>query len=148
MEDSPMPTPTIGLIIVAVLFLHGIAHLGALAALWWVNRFGGNAGGWLSARSWLFPSLAAKSATWLASAFWVLSTMGFVAAALSFWGVLIPAALWRPLAIGSAILSGTGIVLFLGRWPVFNTTAALAVNFAVVAALLWLNWPPLEMFAR
>jgi hypothetical protein len=143
-----MPIPMIGLIIVAVLFLHGIAHLGALAALWWVNRFGGKTGGWLSARSWLFPTLAPTAATWAACAFWVLSAIGFVAAALSFGGVMIPTALWRPLAIGSAIVSGTGIVLFLGRWPVFNTTAALAVNLAVVAALLWLNWPPLEMFAR
>ena len=143
-----MPTATIGLIIVAVLFLHGIAHLGALAALWWVNRFGGNTGGWRSARSWLFPALASTSASWVASAFWVLSAIGFVAAALSFWGVLIPADLWRPLTVVSAIVSGTGIVLFLGRWPIFNTSAALAVNLAVVVALLWLNWPPLDMFAR
>ena len=143
-----MSTPTIGLIIVAVLFLHGIAHLGALAALVWVNRIGGNTGGWLSARSWLFPALSSTPAAWMAGAFWVLSAIGFVAAALSFWGILIPVELWRPLAIISAIVSGSGIVCFLGRWPVFNTTAALAVNLAVIAALIWLNWPPLEMFAR
>jgi len=140
-----MSTQTIRLLVAGVLFLHGIAHLGALAALL-VNRGGHNTDGWLPARSWLFPSLA--PATFAASAFWVLSAIGFVAAALSFWGLLIPGGLWRQLAVASSILSATGIVLFLGTWPVFNTTAALGVNIAVIMALLWLHWPPIELFGK
>ncbi len=50
-----MSAQTITLLIAGVLFLHGIAHLGALAALL-VNRGGHNTDGWRPARSWLFPS--------------------------------------------------------------------------------------------
>jgi hypothetical protein len=142
-----MSAQTIRLLIAGVLFLHGIAHLGALAALL-VNRGGHDTDGWLPARSWLFPSLAPDAATTVASAFWVLSAIGFVAAALSFWGLLIPGDLWRQLAVASSIVSATGIVLFLGTWPVFNTTAALGVNIAVLVALLWLHWPPIELFGK
>lgn len=142
-----MSAQTIRLLIAGVLFLHGIAHLGALAALL-VNRGGHDTDGWLPARSWLFPSLAPDAATTVASAFWVLSAIGFVAAALSFWGLLIPGDLWRQLAVASSIVSATGIALFLGTWPVFNTTAALGINIAVLVALLWLHWPPIELFGK
>jgi len=142
-----MPAQTVKLLIAGLLFLHGIAHLGALAALL-VNRAGGHTDGWLPARSWLSSSLTQGAATNVAIAFWVLSAVGFVAAALSFWGLLIPGHLWRQLAIASSIVSATGIVLFLGTWPAFNTTAALGINIAVLVALVWLHWPPFEMFAR
>jgi hypothetical protein len=142
-----MSVQTISLVIVAVLFLHGIAHLGALAALL-VNWRGHDTDGWRSARSWILPSLAPSAATTVASAFWVLSAIGFVAAAMSFWGVLFPGDLWRQLAVVSSIVSGIGIIIFLGRWPVFNTTAALGVNIAVLVARFWLNWPPVELFGK
>jgi hypothetical protein len=38
-------------------------------------------------------------------------------------------------------VSLAGIVLFLGNWPTFNTVAAIAVNVAVLLAVLVLNWP-------
>jgi hypothetical protein len=146
-EEKHMSPQTIKILIAGVLFLHGIAHLGALAALL-VNRGGHNTDGWLSARSWLFPSLAPDAATTVASAFWVLSTIGFVAAASSFWGLLIPGDFWRQLAVASSIVSATGIVLFLGTWPTFNTLAALAVNVAVLVTQLWLHWPPQALFGK
>ena len=142
-----MSTQTIRLIIVGVLFLHGIAHLGALATLF-VNRAGHDTAKWLPARSWLFPSLTPDAATTIASAFWVLSTIGFVAAVLSFWGILIPGDLWRLLAVVTSIVSATGIVLVLGTWPIFNTTAALGINIVVLVALLWKHWPPIGLFGK
>lgn len=142
-----MSTQTIKLVIAGLLLLHGIAHLGALAALL-VNRAGGDTDGWLPARSWLSPSLAPDTGTAVATAFWVLSAIGFVAAALSFWGLLLPEDLWRQLAVASSVVSALGIGLFLGTWPVFNTTAALGVNIAVLVALVGLHWPPIEMFAK
>jgi hypothetical protein len=142
-----MSAQTTRLLIAGVLFLHGIAHLGALAALL-VNRRGHDTDGWRSAHSWLLPSLNLAAATIVASAFWVLSAIGFVAAAMSLWGVLVPGDLWRQLAVASSIVSGTGIVFFLGTWPVFNTTAGLGVNIAVIVALLWLSWPPVEWLAK
>jgi len=144
-----MSVSTIRLLIAGALLLHGLGHGGALGALAWLSRGrGGEAGGWRAARTWLFPSLPERTATGIASAFWVLSLIGFVAAALSFWGLLIPAAAWRTLALISACVSGLGILLFFGTWPMFNTLAAMAMNVAVLITQLWTHWPPFDMFGR
>jgi hypothetical protein len=96
----------------------------------------------------LFPTLAPAGGTIVAGTLWVLSAIGFVAAAFSFWGLLVPGDLWRQLAVASSVVSGSGILLFLGTWPVFNTSAALGVNIGVLVALLWLHWPPVELLGR
>lgn len=122
---------------------------GALGALIWIRqRPGTDTGGWLAARSWLAPALAAPAAAAVASAFWVLALVGFVAAALSFWGVLLPMAVWRPVAVAAALVSLAGIALFLGTWPAFNTAAAMAMNVAVLVALLGFGWPPQALFGN
>ena len=137
-----MPDPMLELVIGGVLLVHGLGHGGALAALAWIRlRPQSSTGDWSAARTWLIPSLPAETAAMLASAFWLAALIGFVLAALSFWGLLLPADTWQPVALGSAVVSMTGIVLFLGTWPIFNTLAAVAVNMAVFAAI-WLQWPP------
>jgi hypothetical protein len=144
-----MSDQIIKIVIAAVLLLHGLGHGGAIGALIWIGRKPGtDTGGWQAARSWLFPSLSAPAATTVASTFWVLSLIGFVAAAMSFWGILAPGEAWRPLAVASAIVSILGIALFLGTWPTFNTLAALGVNVAVLVTQLWLHWPPQAMFGK
>jgi hypothetical protein len=80
--------------------------------------------------------------------FWVVSLIGFVAAVLSFLGILVPGDFWRQLSAGSAIISTLGIALFLGTWPAFNTLAALGVNAVVLITQIWLRWPPAAMFGR
>ena len=142
-----MPPQTIKLIIAGVLLLHGLGHIGALVAIAvnWSSR-GTATGAWLPARSWLFPSLSPQAAKAVASAFWILSTIGFVAASMSFWGIVLPSDAWRQLALASSVVSALGITLFLGTWPAFNTIAALAVNIAVLITQLWLHWPPQAMF--
>jgi hypothetical protein len=127
-----------------VLLLHGIAHLGALAALGWVTS-GRNAGGWKPARMWAIPSLVPRTATGIAVAFWVAATVGFVLTALAFWGIVVPVGWWQALGVASALVSGTGIVLFLGTWATFNTVAAMAVNVAVLVAVL-IGWPPESVY--
>ncbi len=133
-----------------VLLLHGLGHGGAIGALAWIGHFGpDNTGDWHAARSWLLPDLAPSTATAIACGIWALALIGFVAAALAFWGVGIPIGLpvgaWHALALGSAIVSAVGITLFIGNWPAFNTLAALAVNVAVIVAL-WMRWPPETLF--
>ena len=142
-----MSPQLIKLIIPIVLLLHGLGHGGAIGALIYIDR-GQSSGKWLSARSWLFPNLTPQIAKVIAITFWVLSLLGFVAAALSFWGILIPGELWRPLALIFAFVSFIGIVLFWGRWPMFNTLAAQVVNLAVIITQLWLHWPAMEMFGK
>lgn len=129
-----------------VLLLHGLGHGGAIGALAWIARFGpGKTGDWHAARSWLMPDLASTAATTIACTAWALALVGFVAAALAFWGVGLPQGAWPAIALVSAIVSAIGIVAFLGNWPTFNTLAALAVNVGVVAAL-WLRWPSQAFF--
>jgi hypothetical protein len=135
-----MPDPTLKLVIFAALLLHGISHVGALGALIWIRYSPGpNTGGWLPARSSLFPLLSPSTASTVASIFWIVSLLGFVLVALSFWGILIPGDMWRPLAVVSAVVSIIGIALFFGTWPAFNTAAALGMD--VVAVLVALLWP-------
>jgi hypothetical protein len=142
-----MSDQAIKLIAAGVLLVHGLGHGGALAALAWIRlRPGTPTGGWLAARSWLVPSLPGDTATTLASAFWIVSLVGFVIAAMSFWGVVVPGSVWRPLAVAVALVSATGIVMFFGTWPMFYTLAALSVNVAVLVAVLWLHWPPQATF--
>lgn len=142
-----MSPSTIKYLIAAVLVLHGLGHLGTLGGIVY-HRAAGTQGAWLSDRSWLLPSLSAKTAVIVASAFWVLSAIGFVAAALSFWGVLIPAEAWRQLAVVSSVISAAGIIIFLGTWPTFNTVAAFGVNAAVLVTQLWTHWPAGDMFGN
>jgi hypothetical protein len=137
------------LVVAGVLFLHGFAHVGPLAVYIWIRyRPGDDAGGWLAARSWLLPSLPAAIATGVASAFWALSLIGFIGAALSFWDLLVPGEVWRQLAVASSITSMLGIVVFFGTGPMFNTIAALGVNVAVLITQLWSHWPPPAMFGN
>ena len=138
-----MSDQTIRLVTAGVLLLHGLGHGGALGALAWIRwRPEAATGPWLSARSWILPSLPAGTATTAASVFWILSLAGFVITAMSFWGLVMPGGVWRPLGVASALVSIAGITLFFGTWPMFNTLAALAVNVAVLVAVLWLHWPP------
>lgn len=150
-----MSPQTIKILITAILLLHGIAHGRAFLML--IAQASGNeAATPLPVRSWLFPSLASRTAAILASLFWVLSTVGFVLAALSFWGTFELGAGWRQIAVVSAIISTVGIALFSGIWPGapsrrlsnIDTIIALAVNLAVLVALVWLQWPPQEMFGK
>jgi hypothetical protein len=137
-----MSDQMIRLVAAGVLLAHGLGHGGALGALAWIRlRPGTDTGAWHAARSWLLPSLSGETATTVAVAFWVASMVGFVIVALSFWGVLVPEGIWRPLGVVAAVVSIAGIMLFFGNWPLFNTLAALGVNIAVLVAVLWLRWP-------
>ena len=144
-----MATQTIRLVIAALLLLHGLGHFGALAAIAfnWSER-GTSTGAWLPARSWVLPSLSPQAAKVIASTFWVLAGVGFVAAAASFWGIVIPGEAWRMLALASSLVSLLGIMAFIGTWPAFNTIAAIAVNIAVLVTQLLLHWPPQVMFGK
>ena len=130
---------SIELVIFVALLVHGIGHGAALATLGILAfRPAIHTGNWKAARSWLLPSLPGSAATALASALWIVSLVGFLAVALSWWGALLPD-LWRTLGILAAAVSTLGIVLFFRTWPLANTSAALGMN--VVTVLLAVAWP-------
>ena len=82
------------------------------------------------------------------SIFWLLAAVGSLAACLGFLGVLVPSSLWRQLAVGAAVVSLLGLVLFWGTWPAINTIGALSMNIVVLITQLWLHWPPISMFGK
>lgn len=134
------------LVLGGVLLVHGLGHGGALGALLWIRfRPQTSTGDWAAARTWLMPALPAETAATLASAFWIAALVGFALAACSFWGIVLPSDAWQSVALGSAVISMIGIVLFFGTWPAFNTVAAMAVNLAVLGAV-WIGWPPDSVF--
>lgn len=136
-------------VIGGVLLVHGLGHGGALGALLWIRAFPNSpTGGWLAARSWLAPAAGAPETTAVAMLFWILAMLGFVAAGLSFWGIAVPGDIWRQLAIGSAVVSLTGLIVFFGTWPAFNWLAALAVNAAVLVSQFVTRWPPQELVGK
>jgi hypothetical protein len=124
-------TQTIKILIAGALFVHGIGH---------------SLGYWMPANSWLLKGLGVSALRAISSIFWALSIVGFLAACLGFWGILIPFTWWQPLAIGTSVFSLLGLILFIGSWPGFNTIGAIGMNIAILVTQLWLNWPPAGMF--
>jgi hypothetical protein len=136
------------IIVVVALAAHGIAHAIALSGL--VGQsVGGPSASHVAVRSWLLPGLGPNAAAAAAVPFWLVATTGFLLAALSFSGVLVPDAPWRQIAVASAVASIAGIALSTGTWPgspdelrsLLNTGIALTMNVAVLATQLWLHWP-------
>jgi hypothetical protein len=123
-------------LIPAIVVLHGLGHGGAIAALAWIAaRPDSNSGAWSAAHSWLAPGLPAAPASAIAIAFWVVALACFVLAGLGMAGIGTVDG-WRTLAGIGVAVSTTGIVLFMGNWPAFNTIAALMVNAAIVVLLV------------
>jgi hypothetical protein len=150
-----MSPQIIKFLIAGALFVHGLAHARAFGVLL-AQSLGFSSTSWVPVRAWLFPSLAAPLASAAACIFWLLSTAGFLAASLSFWGILLPGDAWRQLALASSVVSLIGIALFSGIWPgspgvrrsALNTAIALTMNIAILVTLLWLHWPPEAMFGK
>ena len=150
-----MSPQTIKIIITAVLLLHGVAHGRAFFCL--AATAGGSGDkSWIPLRSWLFPKASKKTVAAIAAAFWLLAAVGFIAAALGFWGLLLPGAFWRQLALLSAVISTLGTLIFSGIWPgapdkrlsTVDTVISLVVNVAVIFLLLVMQYPPLSMFGK
>jgi hypothetical protein len=141
-----MSEGTLRLLVGGVLLVHGIAHIGAIGALLWISAgHETGPGSWTAARSWLAPGLNADTANQVAIVLYATALVGFVLTALAFWGIVLPVEWWRPIGVVAALVSTAGIVLFFGTWPMFNTLAALAVNVAVLVAVLT-QWPPESAF--
>ncbi len=150
-----MSPQTIKILITAALLLHGVAHGRAFSCLA-QTAAGGGSSVWIPMRSWLFPKASKKTTAAIAAVFWLLATIGFVVAALGFWGFIFPGQYWRQLSLVSAVISTLGTVLFSGIWPgapdkrlsTADTVISLVVNVAIFVALLVLQWPSVEMFGK
>jgi len=128
-----MSTQILRILIAGALFVHGVGH---------------TLGFWMPARSLFFPNLGEFTLRIISSIFWIIAAVGFLAALLGFLGVLVPSGLWRPLAVGTAVVSILGLVLFWNTWPALNTIGALGMNIVILITQLWLHWPPTGMFGK
>ena len=128
-----MTTNTIRILVAGALLVHGIGH---------------TLGFWKPARSLLFLKVSEPTLRIAGGVFWLITALGFIAASMSFYGILLPPNWWRPLAVVFAMVSLVSLILFGRSWPIFNFIGASALNIAVLGAILWLHWPPFEMFNR
>jgi hypothetical protein len=150
-----MNADTIRVVITVVLFLHGLAHLVALVALLLLLA-GLRTPSGPAPRIWALPGKSTRSAAMVGAVLWGTATAGFLAAAAAFWGLALQASAWRSLAVGASLISLLGIAAFSGTWPgspsrnrsLLNTAIATLTDIAIVAVLLGLHWPPVELFAR
>lgn len=129
--------------IAIVLLAHGIGHsMGLLQVL----RIATVNPEW-KGDSWLLTSVTGNGvAQAVGVALWVAAIVGFAAVAAVLVGWL-PAAWWASLAIGSALASIAGLVLFPTAFPLLSSLGALVVNVAVIVAVTWYHWVPADLTA-
>ncbi|MCP4415027.1 MAG: hypothetical protein GY805_00295 [Chloroflexi bacterium] len=128
------------------LIAHGLVHAGLAAA---PNPADPNAkpGAFFTAveRSWLLPRLGMgiTAVHWIGIILVALSTLGFVLAGLGIFGVAGLSAIWRTIAIISAISSLLLLILFWHPWlPI-----GVLIDIVVLIALLWMKRPLADMIS-
>ena len=150
-----LSTSVLRIIIVVGLAAHGFAHAIALGGLI-AQGTGGASGSQVEVRSWVVPGLGPNVAAAIAIPFWLVATVGFLLAALSFWGILAADAPWRQIAVVSAIASLVGVAFLAGIWPgsptdlrsMLNTGIAVTMDVAILLTQLWLGWPATSVFGK
>lgn len=102
-----------------LLIIHGVAHV-EITRVWGERE---------SATSWLLGE-----ANTFGTVLSMVALAGFVLGGL---GVLIGLDVWRPLVVAAACVSLLTIGLF---WD-WKMVLGVAVNIAILVALLWAKWP-------
>ncbi|HSI99085.1 MAG TPA: hypothetical protein VLA59_01730 [Patescibacteria group bacterium] len=121
-------------IIALVIGAHGVGHLiGVVGGL----RPGGMTWGG-SNDSWLLSPMLGRFAGVAEAAIFAIPTIGWLTAAALLFGANEA---WRPVAIGSAVVSLIAIGLFPNQLQVGSAVGAVAVNLAALVGLLLLDWP-------
>lgn len=133
----------IKLVIAVVLLAHGIGHSMGILKVFNVATVNP---AW-QGDSWILSGFAGTAVTnAVGVALWTASIVGFAAVAAVVMGWL-PASWWEPLAVASAVVSLVGLVLFPIAFPTVSSIGALAIDVAVLAAVLWFHWVPADLAA-
>lgn len=117
-----------------VIGAHAIGHVLGWMPAWGLAKFEG-----MSSHSWLLNGLVGDgSARLIGGVLWFVPMVGFLAATGAFF---LGHAWWRPLAVGSAMVSLGALVLFFDALPVSSRIGCVAVDLAVLYGLLVADWP-------
>jgi hypothetical protein len=126
------------IVIALILLGHGIGHTMGLLQ---VFRVATVSPAW-HGDSWLLTGVAGPTATHaIGAVLWTAAIVGFAVLAGVVFGWL-PEAWGAPLALGAPAVSLAGLVVFPIAFPIFSSIGAIAVNAAVLVAVLWNHWAP------
>jgi hypothetical protein len=134
-----MSSTTLRIIIVLVLFVHGIGHVMGILPMLGLSTIET----W-NARSWLLTDLLGDTITRVIGfMLFAAALIGFLGATLGLMNWLVPHKWWQTLATISAVISLVAIALFWNAFVTFfpNKLGAIAVNAAVLIGLLVADWP-------
>jgi len=128
------------IVIALVLLAHGIGHSMGLLQLFKVASVNPQWHG----DSWILTGPAGTTVTQVVGGLlWTAAIIGFAALAATVLGWL-PASWFPPLAVGSAVVSLAGLLLFPIAFPTFSTLGALVVDVVVLVAAIWYHWLPAD----
>jgi hypothetical protein len=126
------------------LIAHGLVHAG-LAAAPDPSDTDSKPGAFFTSpgRTWLLPKLGLNAAAikWIGIILVALATLGFVLAGLGVFGVPGLSEIWRTVAVISAVVSLLLLVLFWHIWLIVG----ILIDIGVLIALLWANWPSVDL---
>ena len=125
------------IVLALVILAHGIGHVLFLAPCLGFAQWG------QSAQSWLLTGLLGDTVTrWIGGLLWLVVIAGFLAAGV---GLLAGYTWWRTLAIASAGVSLLALVLFARGGNLQPLLSAGGMDLAILVALAWLHWPPVDL---
>ena len=131
------------IVIGLVLLAHGIGHSIGLLGMFKVATVNPAWNG----DSWILSGSAGPTITQaIGVVLWTVSMVGFAALAGIVFGWL-PESWWVPLAVVSSIASLAGVLFFPVAFPTFSTIGAVAVDVAVLVAVIWYHWVPSDLTA-
>lgn len=120
--------------------LHGLVHMWYFTLSQGLVEFQAEMG-W-TGQSWFFTNtIGAVTTRSLASVLYVLATLGFVAGGI---GIFIQQNWWRPVLVGSAVLSSAIIILFWDgstQMLVQKGILGFLINLMILVALLVVGLP-------
>ena len=123
-----------------LVILHGLVHLWPFVLSRGLLEYKPEMG-W-TGESWLLTGIAGDGATRAAaSVLYAAATLTFVASGV---GIIAEADWWRPLVVGSALLSGIVILVFwdgTGGQLVEKGLVGLLIDVGIILLVVVANWP-------
>lgn len=131
-------------IIALFLIAHGLVHAG-LAAAPDPDDPESKPGAFFTSleRSWLLPKVGLSAAVgqWIGILLVAVATLGFVLAGLGVFGVPGLSEIWRTLSVISAGVSLLLLILFWHLWLIVG----VLLDIGILVALLWADWPAIDL---